>query len=148
MPALIPKMDEKLIAFFISTTYAAKNIAAKIGQRAHSGKIPKNQANRFPRLFIERVGKNQQADLDGTKGSYVEDLFDLEIISNTSSDILVLTDCLWDDIDCYFGLISTSYRVKGMFLEDQDDDYIPKGIGGDFGLDVAAFSLKVVYGST
>jgi hypothetical protein len=37
--------------------------------------------------------------------------------------------------------------MQSLFLEDQEDDYIPKGVFSDTGLDVAAWSATV-YGYT
>lgn len=142
-------IDETLIAFFTSTVYAAKNVAARIGKRAHKGMVPRNQANAFPRLFLERSSKEFDIDLDGGgRGTLITDTFDLEVISNKSSDILVLSNDLWSYVHCHYGSIASTQTVKGMFLENQDDDYEPRGIGNDFGLDTAAFSLRVLYAST
>lgn len=141
-------IEESLVSFFGSTSYAAKDIAALINKRVHVGKVPKNQSNKFPRLFLKRSGKEYECDLDGTKGNYIEDTFDLEVISNASSDCLRLSDELWKDIHCYFGSITSTQVVKGILLDSQTDDYEPRGTGGDIGLDVAAFNMKVIYSST
>ena len=141
-------IEESLVTFFGSTAYAAKNIAALISKRVHVGKVPKNQANRYPRLFLQRTGKEFECDIDGTKGNYIEDTFSLEVISDKSSDLIQLTDKLWRDIHCHYGSIASTQTVKGILLESQDDDYEPKGTGGDLGLDIAAFSMKVIYAST
>jgi hypothetical protein len=141
-------IEESLVSFFGSTSYAAKDIAALLNKRVHVGKVPKNQSNKFPRMFLQRIGKELECDIDGTKNNYIEDIFDLELISNASSDILRLSDELWKDIHLYFGSIASTQTVKGIFLDSQADDYEPKGTGGDLGLDVAAFSMKVIYSST
>jgi len=141
-------IEESLVTFFKSTTYVAKDIAALINGRVHVGKVPKNQANKFPRIFLQRTGKEYDCDMDGTKGNYIEDTFALEVISNASSDCLKLSDELWKDVHCHYGNIASTQTVKGILLESQDDDYEPKGTGGDLGLDIAAFSMRVIYAST
>lgn len=142
-------IDETLVAFFGSTVYAAKNIAAKVGKRVHSGKVPRNQKNNFPRLYLQRTAKESLVDLDGNgRGELLTDTFDLEVISNASSDVVIISDLMWRDIHCLFGSIATTQTVKGILLESQDDDYEPKGVGGDFGLDVSSFSMQVMYAST
>jgi hypothetical protein len=142
-------IDETLIAFFTSTSYAAKNIAAKIGPRAHKGMIPRKQANQYPRLFLERSNKEYDIDIDGgNRGALVTDTFDVELISNKSSDLLVLSDEMWKSVHGYFGSIASTQTVKGIMLENQDDEYEPRGIGNDLGLDVSAFSMRVMYAST
>lgn len=142
-------IEHTLISFFGSTTYVAKNIAAKVINRVHLGIIPKNQANKFPRIFLERSGKDKIANLDGTgKQDYVEDIFALEIISNHSSDVSTITGLLWSDVDLHYGFISATKTVKGLFVTNQDDDYIPKGIGSDIGIDISAFQLRIVHDNT
>jgi len=142
-------IEESLVSFFTSTTYVAKDIADKIGKRCHVGMVPKNQSNLFPRLFLGRAEKIMDLDLDGGgKGSLIEDTFDLEVISNKSSDILAITRELWYDVHGHFGSITGTVSVKGILLENQDDDYEPKGVGDDSGLDIAALSMRVMYAST
>lgn len=142
-------IDETLVAFFGSTLYAAKSIAAKVGKRVHSGKVPRNQANRYPRLFLQRTAKDSLCDLDGGgRGTLITDTFDFEIISNASSDVLAISDLMWRDIHCAFGSIASTQTVKGIMIDSQDDDYEPKGVGADYGLDVASFSMQVMYAST
>jgi hypothetical protein len=141
-------IEESLVTFFKSTVYAAKDIAPLIAGRVHVGKVPKNQSNKFPRIFLKRSNKESECDIDGTKNNFITDTFDLEIISNSSSDIMKLTDELWKDVHCHFGSISSSQTVKGILLESQDDNYEPKGTGGDIGLDIASFSMRVFYSST
>ena len=142
-----PVIDQSLVEFFTSTSYAAKSVAAVVGKRVHVGKVPKNQANLFPRLFLRRSSRESNRDIDGGGSTtYIEDNFDLEVISNASTDILKITNNLWNDVDCCWGSISTNRTVKGIFLENQDDSYEPKGTGGDLGLDIASFNMRVVYG--
>lgn len=141
-------IEETLVSFFGSTVYAAKNIAALITKRVHVGKVPKNQANKFPRIYLQRTNKEYDVDIDGAKGNLIEDTFDLELISNNSSDLLTLNNHLWNDINCLWGSIASSQSVKGIFIENQSDDYEPKGTGGDLGLDVSSFQMRVLYAST
>jgi len=142
-------ISQDLVTFFISTSYAAKDIASRVSNRIHFGIVPKNQANNFPRMFLSRSSKDTKPNMDGTgKTDYCDEGFDLEVISNASSDILVITDLLWENVNCHFGFITSTKLVKGMFLSNQDDEYIVKGIGNDIGLDIAAFNLRVVHSTT
>lgn len=146
---MITALDEHLISFFTSTSYAAKNIAAIIGKRCHQGKVPKNQANIFPRFFFSRSSVERDSNLDGSnKGAYIAESFDLEVISNQTSDIRTLTYYLWQEVDGIWGSISDTKVVKGIVLDTQDDAYTPKGVGDDSGLDIASFVLKVIHAST
>lgn len=138
-------IQKDLITMFISTLYVGKNIAQQIGNRCHYSSVPKSQANMFPRIFLQRTSINNDGDLDGSKGDFVEEYFDLEVISNSLADVETVTDYLWSDIHLYFGLIGATKTVKGMFLESQSDDYEYKGLSADLGEEVAAFSLKVIH---
>jgi len=137
-------IHKDLITFFTTTTYVA-SVQPLIANRMHYGRVPEKQANVFPRLFFERSNHEDFADIDGTKGNYIEDTFNLEVISNQSSDLDIVSDKIWEDVNLYYGAVSSDVTVKGIFIEDQRDDYEPKGIGGDLGLDVASFQMRVVY---
>lgn len=137
-----------LCTFLTSTSYAASNIAAKIGNRAHYTKVPERQANRFPRLWLGRTNKESQVDLDGSKGALITDSYDLEVISDDLDEVIEISDLLWSDIHGHYGQVNSTDTVKGILLDNQSDDYEPKGIGGDLGLDVSSFILRILYAST
>ena len=144
-------IENSIISFLTntSTNYAANAIAALVGNRAHYTKIPKNQKNLFTRLFLRRSNRNTLGNIDGSgKEDYCEDDFDLEVISNNPSEVAIISDKLWSDVNLHYGSITSTKTVKGMFLENQDDDYEPKGTGGDLGLDVSSFSLRVIHDNT
>ena len=141
-------IESELITFLTSTGYAAKDVAALINNRAHYTKVPQKQFNVFPRIFLQRTGINNDADLDGTKNNYIEDTFDLEVISDDITEVISVSDALWRNVHAHFGAISATKNVKGILLTNQSDDYEPKGIGGDIGLELAAFSITVIYAST
>lgn len=138
----------KLCTFFSSTTYAAKNIAVLVTNRVHYTVVPQRQANRFPRIYLERQGKNSLVDLDGSKGKLITDQYALEVISDKLSDVITISDLLWSDVHGHYGLINSSDNAKGILIDNQSDDYEPKGVGGDLGLDVASFVFQIMYATS
>jgi len=136
--------QSELIKFLSSTSYAAKDIAARVGNRIHYTYVPSVQSNTFPRIYIDRISREDNANLDGTKGDLIEESFAVEVISNKSSDVTTIVDEFWQDVHAYYGAMSTALTAKGIFIENQSDDYEPKGIGNDIGLDVATLSLRLV----
>jgi hypothetical protein len=138
-------IDETLVAFFTSTSYAAKNIAARIGKRAHKGMIPRNQANLFPRIFFERTNREFDIGLDGLdKGSLVEDTYDLEVISNKSSDLLVIDlvgDSLINKLSAKTNDITDKYQISS----NQNIEMYGESVSGQLiGLEIFAKGIGTI----
>jgi hypothetical protein len=99
-----------------------------------------------PRIWYGRSGSNEDVDLAGA-GGLVEDTFDVEVISDDldeAQDIAMVVKRFLNGKRGTFG----GGSVQGIFVQDHNDDYIPRGISDESGLNVAALSVSIWYSST
>lgn len=108
--------------------------------RVHQDTIPQEHAT-YPRVWYQRRGRESTHCLDDTGGPY-KHTYDLEVIAETPESRDAVADALWGRLDGYAGDLG-SHRAQGVFVEDQDEDYVPKAIAADAGLFVAAMSVVI-----
>lgn len=115
-------------------------ISAAVGTHVHVGSVPQEIAP--PYIYLQRARATQERTLDQEQGEIpFEEQWDIEAISADPDQLAAITDAV-RGIDCARGVFGAG-RMQSIFLEDQADDYIPKGIFSDTGLDVAAWSATV-----
>lgn len=99
-----------------------------------------------PRIWYGRSGANEELDLSGT-GGLTQQTFDLEVISDDldqAQDIAAAVKKYLNGKRGTFG----SGTVQGVFVNDQSDDYLPRGISDESGLAVAAINITIWHDST
>jgi len=133
-------IGEDLRTFVLAST----DVSADVGSRMHQNVVPQAQQQTLPRIWYRRGGKADDLDLDGTKGQLIATTFDVECIAASVDAAMDLADVVHDRLHGYRGSFG-GRTVKGCFIDDQDDDYEPKGIGSDDGLTVAALSLRIFH---
>jgi len=125
---------------FRSFLLAQSAIAAAVGSNVHVGSVL--EEIEAPYIYLQRARASHERTLDQAQGEIpFEEQWDLEAIADNPTDLVTLVDAV-RGIDCARGTFGTS-RMQSLFLEDQADDYLPKGVFSDKGLDVAAWSVTV-----
>lgn len=100
-----------------------------------------------PRIWFQRNQQGEDLDL-AAAGGLVESTWDIEVHSETSADeTLDITDALKTRLHGHLGAMGTQ-TVQGVFVEDHDDDYLPKGDASEDGLHVSALSARIFFATT
>lgn len=113
-----------------------------LGGRVHQNVVPEHQGNTFPRCWYGRASRVDDLDLDGTRGELSESEYDVECISTNIDQAIAAADAIRTNLNGKRGTFG-AMTVKGVFVEDQDDDYIPRGTGEDAGAHVSALRIRI-----
>lgn len=130
-------LDEELRTELITAA-----TTAVIGNRCHQNVIPQRGGNTFPRVWYQRIGREEQVDLDGTRGGLMSSRYDVECHSTAIDQAIDVADSIRTALSGKYGTFGGA-SVKGCFVEDHDDTYIPRGIGDDHGVHVSALQLVI-----
>lgn len=119
---------------------AQSAIASAVGERVHVGMVP--EETEPPYLWMQRAGASHERTLDQPQGETpFEERWDLEAIAAEPDDLATLDEAI-RGLDSARGDFGDG-RMQALFVEDQADDYVPKGVWSDEGLDVAAYQITV-----
>lgn len=133
----MPDLAENLRAFLL----ADAGVAAIVGTRIHQSNVP--QDSDLPYLWLRRASRDHDRTLDAVVGEEPEsERYDLEAISDDLDEAQDLSLAVKDCLDNYRGTLGAA-TVQGCFVEDQNDDYIPRGIMGDEPLQFSALSVQI-----
>ena len=100
-----------------------------------------------PRVWFQRADQRDEVDLSGT-GGIIDSRWDIEVHSETSVDeALDITDALKTRLNGYRGTFGNG-SILGSFVEDHDDQYLPKGDGSEDGLNIASIQARIIYATT
>ncbi len=149
----MPTIGTKLRSFVLDST----SVSGLIATRMHQNTIPEESA--YPHALYTRSGAVSDVDLDGTADGFMEETFDLEIYEQDStrvmdglSSALAIADALRSRLqDHSAARSSTAFgakRVRGIFVDDHDDSFIPKGISDDMGVHLASFQITIFHDCT
>lgn len=135
-------LGENLIADILATT----EVTDLIGDRAQQN--TQNVTDVLPRIWLTRSSVTQEVPMDATVTPR-QSFWDVEIYSQGTEendsgldDTLTIADILRARWQGKRGTLGTG-TVKGMFVQDHDDDYLFQGTGGAEGVHVAALQLEV-----
>jgi hypothetical protein len=107
-----------------------------------------NAIQRRPRIWYQRSEESDEVDLGGT-GGICESSWDLEVIDDNLATPQRIAKVARRFLNGKRGTMgSTAFSVQGIFVEDHNDDYIPRGVGADSGEYVAALRLRIFHTST
>jgi hypothetical protein len=119
---------------------ADSGIAAAVGTRVHVGSVP--QPTAAPYIWIGRAGVTHERTLDQSQGEQpFEERWDLEVWGEDLGDVQDLAELI-RGLDCAKGTFGDG-SIQLLYVEDHSDDYSPKGLFSDEGLDLAAFSITL-----
>lgn len=127
----------------LDTDLRTEIIAASttLGTRVHQNVVSQQQARTLPRCWFGRSATTDDISLSGTLG-HAEHQFDVECIDDDADGAIVAANAIRSALQAKRGNFGTG-TVKGVFVEDQDDQYVPRGTGGDEGLHVTALRLRI-----
>lgn len=132
-------LAENLRTFILADT----PIAASIGTRCYQGMAPQSDIATFPFIWFARSRRQLDRTLDAAAGDAAdEQWFDLECISDDLDESQDLAEAVEDRLNNYRGTVGTQ-TVQAIFVDDQDDNYVPRGTMGETELHVAALSVQI-----
>jgi hypothetical protein len=89
------------------------------------------------------MSEDESVAMDGRDGT-INTRFDLECISTGMDEALDLGKTVKDYLHGSRGtLTGTTAVVQGIFVENKDDDYLPRNEGSDDGRTVVALDISV-----
>jgi hypothetical protein len=119
---------------------AQEALTALVDERIHVNHVP--QESTLPYLWVGRTGTTHDRTLDQARGEQpFEEQWDCEAIAGTESEAQALGEAV-RGLDCAKGAFGDG-RIQLMTVEDQRDDYVPRGVPSDEGFSVCAFSLTI-----
>lgn len=133
----MPDVAERLRTFLI----AGASVTTIVGQRVHQNMVPESSAP--PYLWFRRSRTDEPRTLDGGSPSGYEQFFDIECVSEDLSEAQTLAYAVRDRLNNYRGSFADS-TVKGIFVEDHSDDYVPRSVSSDDVAHVAALSVQII----
>lgn len=129
-------VGEDFIAFLVADTTGVNDT---VSGRVHQNVVP--QGSVFPHIWIGRTEQEKPRTNDKA-GGITRARFDVECKGGGAGASIELADKVKDRIDNYQGAFGNS-RAQGIFVEDHDDDYIPKGGGLDEGIHSADLDVLI-----
>lgn len=93
-------------------------------------------------VFFSRVSTTRDRCLQ-VEDSPDSHIFAVEIIGPSSQEVKNLTASLFA-LDGYQGSFGSSVVYNGVFVESQDDDYVPFNPASEFGLFTSAVEVEVI----
>ena len=120
---------------------ASTSCNAVISGRMHQNHPPQDTSKPF--VWYQRSSENEMVTMDGV-GGLKKVLFDVECVTADVATSESLADKIKTRLNGKSGTFGAS-TVQGSFVEDHSDDYLPKSVGSDGGLQVASFNVTVWY---
>lgn len=116
-------------------------IEQKVGDRIHFDQVPEDKKRPYIWARLSRIGNFET--LDSSAGEVPgEYQFDLECVSPVKSEARTIAEAVRAKCHCHRGTFADT-TVRGMFTTDQDEDYVPLGVGEGTGLFVDALGVQV-----
>ena len=130
---------QNLRAFLVANA----GISAIVGVNVCQGAVPQSDVVEPPYVWLGRASRRLDRTLDAAVGSASdEEWFDVEAISDDLDESQDLSEAIRAALECYRGTMGTQ-TVKGVFVDDQDDQYVPRGTLGETALHTAALSVQI-----
>ncbi len=115
-------------------------ITREVGDRVHQAHVPESSEGDY--VYFQRSTIEPLRTLDASNIDPLYTSFDVEIISRDLEQCQFIASIVRAKLDCYRGAFDDA-TVKGIFVEDHNDDYIPRGTYADEGVHVAAMSVQI-----
>jgi hypothetical protein len=115
---------------------ADSSIAAVVGQNVHQGFVPEDTPP--PVIYFTRTGTRQERYLGESGAQPFSHTFAVEPIGKDLDESQELAGLIRTRCDGYIGTFADT-TVKGIFVEDQSDDYEPQ-----YGYHDASLSVEVI----
>jgi len=120
---------------------AQGGISALVGTRVHQNRAPEGYDG--PYIYFRRRSVTHEDTVDMPAGDAAfEQSFDVEAIAEDQDQAMDLGELLLA-LHAYRGSFGGG-TVQGVFVEDQSDDYVPRGLMGDTALEFAALDFNII----
>lgn len=116
------------------------SITREVGDRIHQAHVPESSEGDY--IYYQRSGIEPLRTLDAYALSPLYATFDVEVISRDIDQCQLIASLIRSKLDCYRGTFDDG-TVQAVFVEDHNDDYIPRGTYADEGVHVAAMSVQI-----
>lgn len=114
--------------------------------RCHRDLVPQREAQKYPRVWYRRSSLTDDPDLDGTKGGLIEELYEVEVMSDDHVEANTVAEAIRTALHCKQGTFGEG-TVKACFVSDVDDNYEIKGVGADDGIMVIGLQVRILHGT-
>jgi hypothetical protein len=115
-------------------------VAAIVSTRVHQSVVP--ESVEAPYVWFTRDRSDGPRCLDNGVARNTEQQFSIECIAEDLSTSQTLADAVSAALDGKRGTFGDD-TVQGVFVDDQTDDYIPRGVSSDDGAFVAALQVRI-----
>ncbi len=120
---------------------ADASIAALVGASVHQNLVPENRPTPF--IWYRQAGVAYEPITDAAAGADPDDyLYDLECVSDDLDEAANLAALVRGRLAYYRGDFGDS-TVQAIFVDDHEDDYIPRNEDADAGLHAATLRATV-----
>ena len=124
----------------------AAGVGTAVGGRIHQTHMP--QRSQYPAVYLINTAADEELTMGG-RDVYpvVRAVFDIEVLSTGLDE----ANTIADQVDTALQGIRNSdwlgptNDIQAAFLEDKDDDYVPRAAGTDDGINVVAYSATIWY---
>lgn len=96
-----------------------------------------------PRVYIQQSSYTDDDMLYSGADGMPNTSFDVEVIDEDITDCLSISQTIRKALKGYHGAFGSTWAL-GVFVEDHDDNYIPKGIDTDENFNVSALSVTIM----
>jgi len=120
---------------------ADASIKAVVDTRIAQGHLPDGED--LPYIWYMRRGTDQSRTVDGTGDQTFTHLIDMECVSEDIDQALDLAELVRARLDMTRGSFGNG-SVKGIFVQDQSDDYIPRNLPSDEGVYIPSLEVSVM----
>lgn len=121
---------------------ADSSVKAKLGERIYQDRVSEQSPVR-PYLWFSKRLTNYSNCIDDANGAAPTSVnFDVESISTDLTESQAIAELVRTRCHLYRGAFDDS-TVKGVFVREQDDEYVPRGMGTNDGMFATVFDVEV-----
>jgi hypothetical protein len=132
-------IDENLRAYLAADSTVRK----LVGGRIHENHVPQPYVGDY--IWFAFAGGESERTLSGDSAALFRVRFDLECIARSISQARRIAAAVFAALEGYArGATFGDTTLQGIFVEEQPDEYLPRGVLADSGLHVASKSVEVV----
>lgn len=117
------------------------SIAAVVGTSVHQSRVPASVNP--PYIWYQRASAETIGTLDGGVAVDWATYFDVECVADDLGDAQSLATLVKARLSNHRGTFGDG-TIKGAFVEDHSDDYIPRSVSDDSVAHVAAIRVQII----
>jgi hypothetical protein len=121
---------------------ANTSIAAKVGPAVYHRHVPQPPPSRF--IYLVREGFRHERCLGEAADPAFSHYYAVEAIAENEEEADAIADIIRGLDGRPYGTTFGGRTLKGLFIEEQSDDYEPKAVGSDLGYHIPALRVEVI----